>query len=445
MSHMAAKVAAKVAARPPGAQARAHDMHGDSARTPAGNGAEDLVREIDADAVAALERSGEPLVPAARAGRQRPTARTRPAADALPPAPAHKGRGAAINPPNRFERQEAAPFDDGWNTLAADIADLPPLPTTLTRDASRSVISWNQSPDIGFDRAVNPYRGCEHGCVYCYARPTHAYLGYSPGLDFETKLLFKPDVAELLEKELRKPGYVARPMALGSNTDPYQPVERTLKLTRAVLQVLDRCNHPVTIVTKSAGVVRDLDILQAMARRNLVRVWLSVTTLDPALARCMEPRAATPGRRLQAVAALSRAGVPAGVLAAPMIPGLNDAELERILQASANAGAGAAGYVLLRLPHELKQIFEDWLLRHFPDRARHVLDLIRETRAGALNDAKFGQRMNGTGPYADLLAQRFARAARQFKLDRRADLDCTSFVPPAGGAKGSAEAQMSLF
>jgi DNA repair photolyase len=431
MSHMAARV--------PRAQALRQTARQDT-RGPVAFGADDLVREIDADAVAALAHADE--APAANARRSRLAVPPRPVAE-MPPA--HKGRGAAINPPNRFERQEAAPFDDGWNTLAADFADLPPLPTTLTRDASRSVISWNQSPDIGFDRAVNPYRGCEHGCVYCYARPTHAYLGYSPGLDFETKLLFKPDVAELLEKELRKPGYVARPMALGSNTDPYQPVERTLKLTRSVLQVLERCNHPLTIVTKSAGVVRDLDILQALAKRNLVRVWLSVTTLDPALARCMEPRAATPARRLQAVAELSRAGVPVGVLAAPMIPGLNDAELERILEASAKAGARTAGYVLLRLPHELTQIFEDWLHRHFPDRARHVLELIRETRGGALNDAKFGQRMNGTGPYADLLAQRCARAIRQFKLDDRPELDCAAFVPPASPVKGFAEAQMSLF
>ncbi len=415
----------------------------------------DLVREIDADALDAFDRAdapdGHPTPPQTRRARLPVPPRSVVPRKPAPPrpqdiaAPNRKGRGSAINPPNRFEAHAAAPFDDGWETLVADFADLPPLATTLTRDASRSVISWNQSPDIGFDRAVNPYRGCEHGCVYCYARPTHAYLGYSPGLDFETKLLFKPDVAELLEKELRKPGYVARPMALGSNTDPYQPVERTLKLTRAVLQVLERCNHPLTIVTKSAGVVRDLDILQALAKRNLVRVWLSVTTLDPALARTMEPRAATPARRLQAVEALSRAGVPVGVLAAPMIPGLNDAELERILQASKAHGARTAGYVLLRLPHEIKQIFEDWLNRHFPERAKHVLELIRDTRGGALNDPKFGQRMKGTGPYADLLAQRFAIAARQYGLEDRPELDCSAFVPPEAPKRGMAEAQMSLF
>ncbi len=355
-----------------------------------------------------------------------------------------KGRGATINPPNRFETQAAAPFDDGWSTLAADLADLPPLPTTLIRDASRSVISTNASPDLGFDRAVNPYRGCEHGCVYCYARPTHAYLGYSPGLDFETKLLFKPDVADLLERELRKPGYIARTLALGSNTDPYQPIERTLKLTRAVLEVLERFGHPVSIVTKSAGVLRDLDVLQRLAARRLVRVWISVTTLDTTLARRMEPRAATPARRLAAISGLARAGVPVGVLAAPMIPGLNDAELERLLDASAKAGAQTAGYVLLRMPHEIKQIFEDWLHQHFPDRARHVLELVRNTRAGALNDARFGQRMTGTGAYADLLARRFTRAARQLGLDGRTELDSSAFAPPPK-APGLAEAQMSLF
>jgi len=408
----------------------------------------EYVREVDPEALDALARAGSPEPPpgAARARRGRGGAGPAPAVKPVEPAPpTRKGRGAAINPPNRFESQSQAPFDDGWSTLEADFSDLPPLPTTLIRDTSRTVIAYNQSPDIGFDRSVNPYRGCEHGCVYCYARPSHAYLGYSPGLDFETKLLFKPDVAELLEKELRKPGYVARPLALGSNTDPYQPVERTMKLTRSVLTVLDRFNHPLSIVTKSAGVTRDIDILQAMARRDLVRVWLSVTTLDSALARSMEPRASAPALRLRAVEQLARAGVPVGVLAAPMIPGLNDAELEKILEAAAKAGAATAGYVLLRLPHELKQIFEDWLHRHYPDRARHVLELVRETRAGAMNDAKFGQRMTGTGAYADLLARRFDRAARALGLRHRAELDCAAFAPPPEARKGFAEAQLSLF
>ncbi|MCC6718965.1 MAG: PA0069 family radical SAM protein [Acetobacteraceae bacterium] len=358
---------------------------------------------------------------------------------------ARKGRGAVTNPPNRFDAQAPAVFDDGWGTMAADFADLPPLPTTLLRDSTRTVMSYNQSPDIGFDRAINPYRGCEHGCVYCFARPTHAYLGFSPGLDFETKLVYKPEVADLLARELRKPGYVPRPVALGTNTDPYQPVERTLKLTRAILGVLDRFNHPVTIVTKSALVLRDIDLLAPMAQRNLVRVCLSVTTLDNALARRMEPRAAAPMRRIQAIGELTRAGIPAGVMAAPMIPGLNDAELERILETAARAGARTGGYILLRLPHELKQMFEDWLAAHFPDRAARVLDLIRQTRAGALNEAKYGQRLTGTGVYADLLARRFARAARQWGLDRAEPLDTAAFAPPPEARAGMAEAQMSLF
>lgn len=357
-----------------------------------------------------------------------------------PRAPARHGRGATGNPACRYDAQETEAFDDGWGTLDAAFAALPPLPTTLTPDRSRTVISRNASPDLGFDRAVNPYRGCEHGCVYCYARPTHAYLGYSPGLDFETRLVFKPDVAVLLERELSRPGYEPRPLALGSNTDPYQPVERTLRLTRAVLEVLERFGHPVSIVTKSAGVVRDLDILARMAARGLVRVWLSVTTLDPALARVMEPRAATPARRLAAIEALAGAGVPVGVLAAPMIPGLNDAELERILAAAARAGARCAGYVLLRLPDELKQIFGEWLQEHYPTRAAHVLSLVRQTRGGALYDGSFGQRQVGSGAYADLLASRFARAARQQGLEDRSALPTDQFAPPAAVTR-----QLALF
>ncbi|MGC8476921.1 MAG: PA0069 family radical SAM protein [Acetobacteraceae bacterium] len=359
------------------------------------------------------------------------------------PSLARRGRGAVTNPPDRFAPTASTPFDDGWGSLEADPPG--PLPTTLIRDAARGAISWNSSPDIGFDRALNPYRGCEHGCIYCYARPTHAYLGYSPGLDFETKLVFKPEVAALLEKELRKPGYVARPIALGSNTDPYQPVERSLRLTRAVLEVLDRFNHPVTIVTKSAGVLRDLDILTRLAERRLVRVAISVTTLDPALARRMEPRAATPARRLAAIAALAEAGVPAAVMAAPMIPGLNDAEMERILEAAAGAGATSAAWVLLRLPNELAQMFTDWLNEHMPDRARRVLALVRETRGGTLSDPRFHSRMTGAGPYAGLLAQRFARAARRLGLaDARAPLDASAFAVPAVGGEAPAPAQLSL-
>ncbi len=347
---------------------------------------------------------------------------------------ARKGRGAASNPPVRFESTVRQAVDDGWGSLD-DLIDMPPLPTTLTRDASRSAMAWNDSPDIGFDRSINPYRGCEHGCVYCYARPSHAYLGHSPGLDFETQLYVKPELPSLLEKELRAKGYQAKPVALGANTDPYQPVERTLGITRAVLEVLERFGHPMTIVTKSALVLRDLDVLRRLAARNLVHVCLSVTTLDPALARTMEPRAATPMRRIEAIRQLAAAGVPVGVLAAPMIPGVNDMELERILEACARAGATRGGYVLLRLPLEIKHLFEEWLAHHLPDRAKKVLALVRETRGGQLYDSRFGKRQTGTGPYADLLAQRFRVAAVRFGMNgtgiRGQHLDCTQFRVPA--------------
>ncbi len=351
------------------------------------------------------------------------------------PSLARKGRGAVTNPAVRFEGTRTETWDDGWGTLAAEFADLPPLPTTLTRENARSALSWNDSPDIGFDRSLNPYRGCEHGCVYCYARPSHAYIGMSPGLDFETRLMFKPNLPELLEKELSKQGYEAKPVALGANTDPYQPVERTLGITRRVLEVLERFGHPVTIVTKGAGVLRDMDILKRLAARNLVHVCLSITTLDVKLARVMEPRAASPLRRLAAVTELARAGIPVGVLAAPMIPGLNDMELERILEASARAGASKAGYVLLRLPLEIKAMFEAWLREHHPDRASRVLALVRETRGGALYDARFGTRQTGTGPYAELLAQRFKVALRRVGMEGRngsmsARLDCSQFRVP---------------
>lgn len=353
-----------------------------------------------------------------------------------------RGRGARTNATGRFESQVREAFDDGWTP---DDVEPTQLTTTVTAEKAKVIITRNDSPDIGFSASINPYRGCEHGCIYCYARPTHAYLGHSPGIDFETKLIYKPDVAELLDKELKKPGYIARVLALGSNTDPYQPVDRTLKLTRSVLEVLDRYNHPVGIVTKSAGVLRDLDILTSMAKRNLVRVYLSITTLDAKLARTMEPRAASPARRLHAISELTRAGIPTGVLAAPMIPALNDAEMENILEAAARAGARHGRYILLRLPHELKQMFEDWLIAHYPDRARHVLSLIRETRAGNLNDSRFHQRFSGQGVYADLLLRRFTRAARQWGLsESREELDCTRFaVPEPAGV--TPQAQLSLF
>ena len=339
-----------------------------------------------------------------------------------------KGRGAVSNPPVRFEREATEAFDDGWGSL---LEEMPALRTTLTREAAKSALTYNDSPDIGFDRSLNPYRGCEHGCIYCFARPSHAYLGLSPGLDFETRLLFKPDLPEILARELSRPGYVPRPVTLGANTDPYQPVERREGLTRRVLEVLERFGHPVSIVTKSAGVLRDADILARMAARNLVRVCVSITTLDARLARVMEPRAASPVRRLEAVRALASRGIPVAVLAAPMIPGINDSELERILQASAQAGASSAGYVLLRLPHELRQLFEEWLHQHFPDRAARVLALVRQTRGGQLYDARFGQRQTGEGPYADMLAQRFTLALRRTGLDRREagrqPLDCSHF------------------
>ncbi len=344
--------------------------------------------------------------------------------------PVRKGRGVSVNCGNRFDPALAQPFDDGWDSIAVEQAAPPSVPTTLTPDRSRSAISRNTSPDLGFDQAINPYRGCEHGCVYCYARPSHAYLGWSPGLDFETRLTFKPDIARLLEQELRRPGYVVRPITLGSNTDPYQPADRSLALTRQVLEVLDRFSHPVSIVTKGGGIIRDLDILARMAERGLVRAWVSVTTLDAELARRMEPRAATPDRRLQTIGRLAEAGIPTGVLAAPMIPGLNDCELERILAAAAVAGARSAGYTLLRLPGELRPMFETWLHQHYPQAMARVLKLIRETREGKLNDSRFGIRFSGQGPYAELLAQRYAVAIRRCGLTEHAALDTRRFAPP---------------
>jgi DNA repair photolyase len=367
------------------------------------------------------------MVPAA-------AAQSKGAARGRPP----KGRGTAQNPPNRFETTRLEAFDDGWDAAPDDNRPQ----TSLIRDASRSVIARNDSPDLGFDRSVNPYRGCEHGCIYCFARPTHAYLGLSAGLDFETKIVFKPDAARLLEKELSRPGYKAATLVLGSNTDPYQPVERTLNITRSLLEVLERFNHPVSIVTKSAGVLRDADILGRLAERGLVQVHLSITTLDPSLARAMEPRAASPARRLIAISELAKAGIPVGVLASPMIPGLNDAELEAILEAAAKAGATSANSLLLRLPHELGQLFTDWLNTHMPERASHVLSLIRQSRAGQLNDSGFHTRFTGIGPYAELLTKRFERAARQFGLQGKAKLDASRFCVPQAAREVM---QMSLF
>jgi DNA repair photolyase len=361
----------------------------------------------------------------------------------IPPVPV-KGRGAVSNRPSgRFDAPDRVGFDDGWDNSAPEDWELAPSQTILGLDTAKRIITHNNSPDVGFNSSINPYKGCEHGCIYCFARPSHAYLGLSPGLDFETKIVFKPEAAALLEKELSKPGYVAQPIVLGSNTDPYQPVERTLKLTRAVLEVLERFNHPVIIVTKSAGVLRDVDILARLAARNLVKVFLSITTLDANLARAMEPRAASPARRLAAMGGLAAAKVPVGVFASPMIPGLNDAELEQILAAAAKAGARTASSILLRLPNELSDLFTEWLNLHMPERAKHVLSLIRQVRGGSLNEAKFHARFVGTGPYAELLTRRFMRAAKQFGLNtEKLALETGLFAVPNGQA---GVAQLSLF
>jgi DNA repair photolyase len=355
------------------------------------------------------------------------------------PRAARSGRGAVGNPAGRFEKHAFDPFDDGWGTIEEETLEPPPIATTVTPEVTRTIIARNDSPDIPFDRSINPYKGCEHGCIYCFARPTHAYLGLSPGLDFETKIFSKPEAAARLREELRHPGYRCETMALGSNTDPYQPVEREARITREVLEVLAEHRHPVAIVTKSAMILRDLDILVPMAERGLAAAMVSVTTLDRGLARVMEPRAAAPERRVDTIRALNEAGVPCGALASPMIPGLNDAELERILETCAAAGARTAGYILLRLPHELKALFEEWLRERFPLRADHVLSLIRGTRDGALSDPRYGSRMRGTGPYADLLRDRFHVASRRFGLDRdRVALDTSRFrVPPRDGAQTS--------
>jgi DNA repair photolyase len=341
--------------------------------------------------------------------------------------PQHNGRGALSNASSRYDDEKRIRTNDGW-----DIEDeLPPLRTTLTKDATRTILARNTSPDIPFDRSINPYRGCEHGCIYCFARPTHAYLGLSPGLDFETKILFKPEAAKLLAAELASPKYRCDVVAMGTNTDPYQPVERELKVTRQILRVLSDFNNPVGIVTKNHMITRDIDILADMAKRNLAEVFLSVTTLDKDLARTMEPRASAPHRRLAAIKELSDAGIPTGVMSAPMIPGLNDHEMESILEAATKAGATRAGYTVLRLPLEIKDLFEEWLRTNRPDRAERVLSLVRQMRGGELYKAKFGERMRGEGPIAQLLSQRFTAAVKRFDLNRiRYRLDTMRFAVP---------------
>ncbi|MDB5598731.1 MAG: radical protein [Xanthobacteraceae bacterium] len=348
-----------------------------------------------------------------------------------------RGRGAQSNASGRYEGVARVAFDDGWQSLE----ELPPFQTSVTLDATRKVITRNESPDISFDRSINPYRGCEHGCVYCFARPTHAYLGLSPGLDFETKLFAKPNAPELLERELAAPGYEPRTIAIGTNTDPYQPIERQHQIMRGILEVLERVGHPVGIVTKSALVTRDIDILSRLAKRNLVKVALSVTTLDPALARTMEPRAATPSRRLEALRQLSAAGIPTTVMVAPVIPAINDAEIERILDAAAFAGVKSAGYVLLRLPLEVRDLFREWLLANYPDRFRHVFKLIRDMRGGKDYDSAWGTRMKGAGPYAYLIGRRFEMACERYGLNlNKARLSTEHFEKPK-----KQDAQLSLF
>ncbi|MGM0812786.1 PA0069 family radical SAM protein [Thioalkalivibrio sp.] len=343
--------------------------------------------------------------------------------------PPSKGRGALSNRDGRFEPTCREVFDDGWNH---DDEELPPPRTTLGADSARSVITRNDSPDVPFEQSINPYRGCEHGCAYCFARPTHAYLGLSPGLDFETRLFAKQDAATLLRTELARRGYRCSPIALGINTDAYQPVERERRVTRELLEVLHEARHPVSIVTKSALVERDLDLLASMARDGLVQVALSITTLDRALARRMEPRAAAPQRRLETVRRLRAAGVPTAVLAAPLIPVLTDPEIEAILEAAAEAGADVADYVLLRLPHELAELFPEWLEAHRPLQARHVLSRMRGMHGGKLYESRFGQRMSGTGPYAEIIRRRFHLACGRLGLNRRLPpLRTDLFRPPA--------------
>ncbi|MFO1400916.1 MAG: PA0069 family radical SAM protein [Steroidobacteraceae bacterium] len=339
-----------------------------------------------------------------------------------------RGRAARGNPPGRFARTQVEAVDDGWYREATPGS----IATRVEPDAARSVISRNDSPDVPFAQSINPYRGCEHGCIYCYARPSHAYLDLSPGLDFETRLFYKRDAAARLREELARPGYVCTPLALGANTDPYQPVEARLGVTRSILELLLELRHPCTIVTKGVLVLRDLELLAALAAQRLVRVYLSITTLDADLKRSLEPRAAAPAARLRALGELHAAGVPVGVLVAPVIPAVNDAELERIVELAAAAGASNAACMPLRLPHEVAGLFRDWLQAHLPERAAHVMALVRAMRGGRDNDPRFGTRMRGTGPYAELLARRFELACRRHGLAGRdpGELDTTAFRAP---------------
>ena len=351
--------------------------------------------------------------------------------------PLNEGRGALSNTTGRYESWGRERCDDGWCSAGEETRS---VRTTLTPDTSRTVISYNASPDVPFDRSVNPYRGCEHGCVYCFARPSHAWLGFSPGLDFESRLLYKPDAPELLRRELGAARYRCATLALGANTDPYQPVERRLGITRRVLEVLEACNHPATVVTKSALVERDRDILSAMAGRRLAAVAVSITTLNTGLARVMEPRAAAPARRLATVTSLAKAGIPVTVLVAPVIPILTDGEMEAILTRAAEAGARHAGWSLLRLPLEIQNLFTEWLHAHFPTQAARVMQRLRDTRGGKNYESAFGTRMRGIGPYAGMIAQRFDLATRRLGFTEAPALDCSQFHRPA-----SPHGQLSLF
>jgi DNA repair photolyase len=363
--------------------------------------------------------------------------------DPFVPNTPRKGRGAVSNATGRFEKEQRHSVDDGWGTAwaAEDWEADTARRTTLTKDTTKVIITRNNSPDIGFDRSINPYRGCEHGCIYCFARPTHAFLGLSPGLDFETKLFYKPEAAKLLEAELRHPKYECRTIAMGTNTDPYQPVERRLKVMRSIAEVLAAYKHPLSIVTKSSLILRDLDILAPMAKEGLLKCAVSVTTLDATLARRMEPRAATPSRRIETIRGLAAAGIPTAVMVAPVIPVLTDSEMETILETAAKAGASSAGWVMLRLPLEIKDLFREWLAVHAPMKAKHVMALIHDTRGGKDYDSRWGVRQRGEGAYAALIARRFRLAAEKLGLDlERPALDCSKFGPPPRAGD-----QLSLF
>lgn len=346
----------------------------------------------------------------------------------LPRSAVHKGRGATYDPHNRFSPTRSVMEDDGWCQEEAR----PSLATEVREEPSKSALSWNRSPDLPFDRSLNPYRGCEHGCVYCYARPSHAYWDLSPGLDFETRLIARSGLVEHLKQELCHPQYVCRPINLSGNTDCYQPLEATYQTTRRLLELLLACRHPVTLVTKSTLILRDLDLLAEMAEHRLVRVFVSLTSLDANLKRTLEPRAASPQARLRAIRELNTAGIPVGTLVSPIIPGLTDHEIERILEAASRAGARTATWMLLRLPHEVAPLFEVWLNAHYPERAAKVMSLMRQCRGGQNYDARFGKRFRGEGVFADLIAQRFQRASRQWNMQSRTEqgLNTRDFRPP---------------